>query len=307
MHPDSDRFQSDRDRDDYEGFDDDDFRRRRTRRSRSAFGAGRDDDRGRFAQGGRSPRGRDRDTDGGARFGQGWGEDGWRRESRESYGGRRSLAGREDRWDRDGEDFAPGGRGEYEHERSWSEPQRFEDRFRADSDRERGSHADHGGAYRGDGRSEREGRGSGSSGSRDYDAYFGRGSDRSGLDSRRPVGLYYEEWTISGPHTGRGPKGYRRSDEQISEAVNQRLERHGDIDASEIEVSCQDGIVTLKGKVDDRRTKRLAEDCAESIYGARDVMNNLEVDRGFFERLFGIGGDQDDEKASARRESKIRS
>jgi hypothetical protein len=89
--------------------------------------------------------------------------------------------------------------------------------------------------------------------------------------------------------------------------VNQRLERHGDIDASEIEVSCQDGIVTLKGKVDDRRTKRLAEDCAESIYGARDVMNNLEVDRGFFERLFGIGGDQDDEKASARRESKIRS
>ena len=112
-----------------------------------------------------------------------------------------------------------------------------------------------------------------------------------------------EAWTISGPHTGRGPKGYRRSDQQLIEEVCQRLERHGDVDASEIDVKCDNGVVTLEGKVDDRRTKRLVEECAESVYGVDDVMNHLEVDRGFFARIFGGGDGNGSDRDEAQRRS----
>ena len=87
--------------------------------------------------------------------------------------------------------------------------------------------------------------------------------------------LYSESITLHGPYAGRGPKGYKRSDQQIIEEACQRLERDGDIDASEIEVTAEDGIITLRGTVPDRRTKRRAEECVESVYGARDVMNEL--------------------------------
>ena len=82
---------------------------------------------------------------------------------------------------------------------------------------------------------------------------------------------------MHGPYSGRGPKGYKRSDQQIIEDACQRLERDGEIDASEIEVTAEDGVITLRGTVQDRRTKRHAEECVESVYGARDVMNELRV------------------------------
>ena len=89
--------------------------------------------------------------------------------------------------------------------------------------------------------------------------------------------VYSESITLHGPHTGRGPKGYRRSDQQLIEDASQRLERDGDIDATEIEVTAEEGVITLRGTVPDRRTKRRAEECVESVYGARDVMNELRL------------------------------
>jgi len=89
--------------------------------------------------------------------------------------------------------------------------------------------------------------------------------------------VFAESLTLHGPYTGRGPKGYKRSDEKIIEEACQRLERDGDIDASEIEVTAEDGVIRLRGTVNDRQTKRRAEECVESIYGARDVMNELRV------------------------------
>lgn len=35
----------------------------------------------------------------------------------------------------------------------------------------------------------------------------------------------------------------------------------------------------MTGTVGDRRQKRLVEDCAESVYGVRDVHNHLRIDR----------------------------
>jgi hypothetical protein len=82
----------------------------------------------------------------------------------------------------------------------------------------------------------------------------------------------------AGPFAGKGPKGYRRSDERLIEEASEALERNGQLDASEIEVTCKEGILTLRGTVDSRRGKRLAEETAEDVYGVRDVMNELKVE-----------------------------
>jgi hypothetical protein len=115
----------------------------------------------------------------------------------------------------------------------------------------------------------------------DDDDYHYRGyyqQSRSPFRSRRGSGeLYVESWVLAGPYSGRGPKGYTRSDEQILEEACRRLEQDGAVDASDIEVSCDDGIVSLRGTVEDRRTKRHAEDCVASVYGVKDVMNELRV------------------------------
>jgi hypothetical protein len=84
-------------------------------------------------------------------------------------------------------------------------------------------------------------------------------------------------WMIPGPHTGRGPSGWQRSDDRISEDVNERLQRHGQIDASSIIVGVKDGEVTLSGSVNSRLEKRMAEDVAESCSGVKEVHNNLRV------------------------------
>jgi osmotically-inducible protein OsmY len=78
-------------------------------------------------------------------------------------------------------------------------------------------------------------------------------------------------------HRGRGPKGYRRSDERILEDVNDRLTDDPHIDASEIDVSVSNREVTLNGTVNSRFEKRHAEDLAESVSGVGHVQNNLRV------------------------------
>lgn len=86
-----------------------------------------------------------------------------------------------------------------------------------------------------------------------------------------------QRWMIPGPHAGRGPQGYVRSDERIEAEVCERLTRHGRIDASDVEVSVKDGEVTLAGTVGSRRMKRMAEDVAESVMGVVDVHNRLQI------------------------------
>jgi hypothetical protein len=78
-------------------------------------------------------------------------------------------------------------------------------------------------------------------------------------------------------HRGRGPKGYRRSDETIKEDVSEALYRSSEVDASEIEVKVENGIVTLKGFIDDRNQKRLAEATIENLAGIEDVYNDLRI------------------------------
>jgi osmotically-inducible protein OsmY len=78
-------------------------------------------------------------------------------------------------------------------------------------------------------------------------------------------------------YAGRGPRNYRRSDERIREDINDRLTDDYYLDATDIEVSVNDCVVTLTGRVDSRSDKRRAEDLAESISGVMDVSNQLRV------------------------------
>jgi osmotically-inducible protein OsmY len=84
-------------------------------------------------------------------------------------------------------------------------------------------------------------------------------------------------WQSRGEHSGRGPKGYTRSDDRIKEDVCDRLTEDPSIDASDIDVSVTKCEVILSGTVEDRQAKRRAEDCAENVSGVRNVQNNLRV------------------------------
>lgn len=86
-----------------------------------------------------------------------------------------------------------------------------------------------------------------------------------------------EGWRVPGPHAGRGPRGYQRSDDRIREELNDRLTAHGLIDATDVECHVQGGEVTMTGFVDSRAAKRAAEDLAEDINGVREVHNQLRV------------------------------
>jgi hypothetical protein len=80
-----------------------------------------------------------------------------------------------------------------------------------------------------------------------------------------------------GPHAGRGPRNYRRSDESIREEICDSLTSHPDLDATEIEVTVEGGEVTLEGTVDDRDARWLAEELAEEVSGVRTAHNELRV------------------------------
>lgn len=89
----------------------------------------------------------------------------------------------------------------------------------------------------------------------------------------------------SGQHRGKGPKGYKRSDERIKEDISDRLGDDPYIDATEIEIVVANGEVTLIGSVNDRMDKRRAEDLAERVSGVQNVENRIRVksSEGIFE------------------------
>lgn len=76
---------------------------------------------------------------------------------------------------------------------------------------------------------------------------------------------------------GKGPKGYRRSDERIHEDICEILYHHPQIDASEIEVEVKNGVVSLGGSVESRRLKRLTEEVIENCPGIVDIHNQIRV------------------------------
>lgn len=201
-------------------------------------------------------------------------------------------------WNRYEEDRHSRGYGEPENDRSWSGNEESEERRRREmrEDREfregrgyRQSQSARGGsAYTGSGeygysgaRPQQSGR---SPEWRDIDAsgentQVGRrpSSDRPTSGFAPLTWSYTEMWLIPGPFVGQGPRGYHRSDERIKEDVCECLTQHGMIDARNLDVTVENGEVTLRGSVEDRQMKRRAEDAAECVSGVRDVHNEIRV------------------------------
>jgi osmotically-inducible protein OsmY len=82
---------------------------------------------------------------------------------------------------------------------------------------------------------------------------------------------------MEGQHKGKGPKNYSRSDDRIKEDINDKLSDDPFIDASDIDVTVSNGEVTLTGTVDERSSKRRAEDIAENVSGVKNVENRIRV------------------------------
>jgi hypothetical protein len=87
------------------------------------------------------------------------------------------------------------------------------------------------------------------------------------------------DWPMTGPHLGKGPRGYRRSDDRIRDEVCGQLTDSGDVDATEIDVEVTEGTVTLTGHVDSKTAKREAEDLAYRVRGVTEVCNYIKVAR----------------------------
>jgi len=117
-------------------------------------------------------------------------------------------------------------------------------------------------------------------------------------DDWRGTGLARDPYFPAAPHRGRffgrGPKGYRRSDERIKEEISDRLMGHPDVDASDVEVQVSNGIVTLTCTIENRHEKRITEYLAEDTLGVDDVNNQLKVRHGFWAGLTGDKARADD-------------
>jgi hypothetical protein len=114
-------------------------------------------------------------------------------------------------------------------------------------------------------------------GDREDRGFFGNGGDRDSLRDRERSGMF-------GSHQGRGPRNFQRSDERIIDEIHMILTMHPQIDATDVEVLVEKGVVTLRGKVENRMTKRNVEDVVEDVYGVREVHNELRVDNGLLQQ-----------------------
>lgn len=78
-------------------------------------------------------------------------------------------------------------------------------------------------------------------------------------------------------HIGKGPRGWKPTDERIREEVNLALFIDHVVDASDIEVKVSEGVVTLEGTVPNRAMKKAAERSVERLAGVVDVINRLRI------------------------------
>lgn len=104
-----------------------------------------------------------------------------------------------------------------------------------------------------------------------------------------------------GPHAGRGPRGYQRSDARIHEELCERLTADPWLDARDLEVEVSGARVLLRGTVPERAMKHRAEDLADAIFGVAEIENHVRVQRpgGARGRRPGVEGPADEETRRA--------
>ena len=120
----------------------------------------------------------------------------------------------------------------------------------------------------------------------------GYGGIPGGLGTYGPSGGYaYGDRSLSerggqqrpgllGRLLGRGPKGYKRSDERLKEDISERLMQSDSIDSSEVTVEVVGGKVSLEGTVPERYMKHAIEDLVDTCVGVQDIDNRIRVVSG---------------------------
>jgi hypothetical protein len=227
---------------------------------------------------------RDRDRERGMNRGEwspsrtSYGRGDYERENRERWSGAQDWdrERRNERWGNEPSGREPYGREDYRRNQPWAGERQGEFRAQGDWGRQGswGTYGNRGETNREDEWGRRQsGVSQWGGGAGQYGQGTGRWGGYSGGMGSYGGGMGQER----GRFSGRGPKGYQRSDERIREDVNERLTDHPDIDASEIEVQVREGEVTLTGTVEDRQTKRRAEDVAESVSGVKEIHNQLRI------------------------------
>lgn len=83
-----------------------------------------------------------------------------------------------------------------------------------------------------------------------------------------------------GLHAGKGPRGWTPSDSRLIEEVSERLMEDRLLDAREVEVSADAGVITLDGEVPGASDAMHAEMLARSTPGVTAVRNLLRHDPG---------------------------
>jgi osmotically-inducible protein OsmY len=101
---------------------------------------------------------------------------------------------------------------------------------------------------------------------------------RSNQSSAGSFGYGSNDYHTSGTsHTGRGPKGYERSDERLREIICERLTDDPWIDASDVTIEVANKTVKLSGTVNNRQTKYEIEELIERTTNVREIDNQLKV------------------------------
>jgi osmotically-inducible protein OsmY len=122
---------------------------------------------------------------------------------------------------------------------------------------------------------------------------FGQGSFQ-GSRFGQPIsrGIEHQDRSFAGV----GPRNYKRSDERIKEDVCEMFSANPWLDASNTEIEVKNGIVTLTGTVNDRRTRQLMEDIAEAVPGVKDVECQIKLETKTKAGMMGTSGEKTAEK-----------
>lgn len=83
---------------------------------------------------------------------------------------------------------------------------------------------------------------------------------------------------IDAPRSSEGAGA--RPDDRLREAVADRLDAHGKLDANQVLVAAEGGVVTLTGEVHEAWMKDCAEEIARTVTGVSEVRNAVSCDDG---------------------------
>lgn len=114
----------------------------------------------------------------------------------------------------------------------------------------------------------------------DNDLYDTSGPDRDynyRSDGPGPIELESGKKELKKTYEGIGPKGYKRADRSIEEDICEMLMQDRYVDAENISVTVENGIVKLGGTVKVRHDKFKIEEIAEVASGVTDIVNEIRV------------------------------